>query len=54
VTQSFENGVWTIEGNTGPEPSDVTEINRDGDGVYRKMREWNELGQFGGILRVNF
>jgi hypothetical protein len=46
--------MWTIEGNTSPEPDDDGVVERDGDGVYKKNRQWSELGKFGGILRVNF
>lgn len=44
-------GCLTVEGNTGPE---VGEVNRDGDGVYRKRREWHEVGAQGGFVRMNF
>jgi hypothetical protein len=44
-------GVTTVEGNTGPDGDGVVE--RNGDGVYRKSREWMELGQFGGFMRVD-
>lgn len=46
--------MWTIEGNTSPEPDSDGIVERDGDGVYKKHRRWSELGKFGGILRVNF
>jgi hypothetical protein len=46
--------MWTIEGNTSPEPESDGVIERDGDGVYKKNRKWSELGKLGGILRVNF
>lgn len=42
-------GVYTIEGNTGPE---VGTVNRDGDGVYRKKRDWREFGAGGGFIRM--
>lgn len=45
-------GVTTVEGNTGPESGDGL-VERNGDGVYRKRREWMELGQFGGFMRVD-
>lgn len=48
------SGLVTIEGNTSPEPEDADEVERDGDGVFRKNREWNELGYWGGILMVDF
>lgn len=44
------DGVYTVEGNTGPERGQ--EVNRDGDGVYRKEREWEEFGKFGGFIRL--
>ena len=42
-------GCYTIEGNTGPE---IGTVNRDGDGVYRKKRNWNEFGSAGGFIRM--
>ena len=45
-------GVWTVEGNTGPEAGDG--VNRDGDGVYKKRRDWSELGSMGGFVRCPF
>ena len=45
-------GVWTVEGNTGPEAGDG--VNRDGDGVYKKRRDWSELGTMGGFVRCPF
>ena len=47
-------GVWTLEGNTSPEPSDALEVERDGDGYFKKKRNWSELGQYGGILMLDF
>lgn len=44
------DGVYTVEGNTGPERGQ--EVNRDGDGVYRKEREWEEFGKYGGFIRL--
>lgn len=44
-------GVNTVGGNTGPEAG--AEVQRDGDGVYRKRREWDELGRYGGFVRMN-
>ena len=41
VESSKEWGVVTIEGNTGPDHPD--EVNRDGDGVYKKERSWSEF-----------
>lgn len=43
-------GVWTVEGNT----SDDSGVNRDGDGVYKKRRDWSELGTSGGFVRCPF
>lgn len=55
VIQSVHSwGCWTIEGNTSPEPSDAYAVERDGDGYFRKKRNWSELGTFGGVLTVNF
>lgn len=48
-----ENGVWTVEGNTSPEPERPGDVERDGDGVYYKRREWHELGMFGGFGLLN-
>lgn len=51
---SRNRGVWTVEGNTSPEPSDYSTVERDGDGVYKKWRTWGEFGQFGGFARIDF
>lgn len=53
ITSSDAEGMDTIGGNTGPEPVNGI-INRDGDGVYKKRRDWFELGEWGGIIRINF
>lgn len=45
-------GVWTVEGNTGAETGEV--VQREGDGVYKKKREWTELGSKGGFARCPF
>ena len=45
-------GVFTVEGNTGPEHGEV--VNREGDGVYRKDRNWSEFGSGGGFVRCPF
>jgi len=45
-------GVVTVEGNTGPDID--AGVNRDGDGVYRKVRTWSELGAGGGFVRINW
>jgi hypothetical protein len=47
-------GVMTVEGNTGPEGNDPLAVNADGDGVYKKRREWSELGSYGGFIRINW
>lgn len=52
VVEAHEWGVWTVEGNTGPEAG--TGVNRDGDGVYKKRRDWSELGTSGGFVRCPF
>ena len=54
VTEVLPLGVWTVEGNTSPEPEDVDLVERDGDGVYRKFRNWSELGKYGGFVRIDF
>jgi len=54
VTSVHEWGVWTIEGNTSPEVFDVSLVEREGDGVYAKRRDWHELGYYGGFGQVNF
>jgi hypothetical protein len=45
-------GCYTVEGNTGPEVGDG--VNRDGDGVYKKRRDWSEFGTSGGFVRCPF
>jgi len=53
VVESGKNwGVVTVEGNTGPDDPDG--VNREGDGVYRKIRTWSELGKLGGFARINW
>jgi hypothetical protein len=47
-------GVVMIEGNTSPEPSYADEVERDGDGYYRKVRHWAEFGKFGGFVQIDF
>ena len=54
VTKVEEWGVYTVEGNTSPEPSDELSVERDGDGLYAKKRNWHEFGKFGGFGFVNF
>lgn len=46
------SGVMTVEGNTGPEKG--TEVNRDGDGIYKKDRDWGEFGSGGGFIRIPY
>lgn len=53
VTSVNKWGVWTIEGNTAPEPSDELEVERDGDGVFKKKRTWSELGTYGGFVLID-
>jgi len=54
VVEVQDWGVWTVEGNTSPEPSDEDSVERDGDGVFKKKRNWSELGQYGGFVLVEF
>jgi hypothetical protein len=50
VDSVLPNGVWTIEGNTGPGAG----VKADGDGVYKKFRTWDSLGLYGGFVRLPF
>ncbi len=43
----------TVEGNTGPRGA-IGEVNREGDGVYRKLRSRKSLGSKGGFIRLGF
>lgn len=43
----------TVEGNTGPRGA-IGEVNREGDGVYRKLRSRRSLGSKGGFIRLGF
>ncbi len=52
VVGRFEGGVWTVEGNTGPDAG--TEVVRDGDGVFKKYRRWSAFGEKGGFARCEF
>lgn len=52
VERKASGGVLTVEGNTGPEKGG--EVNRDGDGVYKKDRDWHEFGAYGGFVRLPF
>ena len=50
VVKPLKMGFWTVEGNTGPEGN----VNREGDGVYRKLRRAASLGKLGGFVRLEF
>lgn len=52
VIETHYTGVYTVEGNTGPEHG--AEVRRDGDGVYKKNRSWHEFGMFGGFVSLPF
>lgn len=52
VVKVAKTGVYTVEGNTGPDSG--SEVQRDGDGVFRKWRSWNAFGQLGGFARIPF
>jgi hypothetical protein len=58
VVEPHTWGVWTVEGNTSPEVGHTLVagqgVNRDGDGVWRKKRDWAELGSKGGFARLPF
>jgi hypothetical protein len=55
VVEDVEDwGITTIEGNTSPEPDYADVVERDGDGYYRKVRHWSELGKFGGFVQIDF
>ena len=55
VVEDVEDwGITTIEGNTSPEPDYADVVERDGDGYYRKVRHWSELGKFGGFAQIDF
>ena len=53
VTGVFPWGVYTVEGNTSPEP-DEDEPEREGDGVFRKVRTWREPGAKGGFVGIDW
>ena len=53
VKPLLSRAFWTVEGNTGREGGGVGVI-RDGDGVYRKLRHPENLGRFGGYVRLGF
>jgi hypothetical protein len=50
VVEVHSWGVVTVEGNTSSDGG----VNRDGGGVYKKRRNWSELGLLGGFGRVPF
>ncbi len=52
VVGHFDGGVLTTEGNTGPDGG--VEVQRDGDGVFKKRRRWSSLGGKGGFARCAF
>lgn len=52
VSSVRTDGVFSVEGNTGPESGEV--VNREGDGVYKKDRGFGELGYYGGFVRLSF
>lgn len=54
IEEVHDWGVITIEGNTSPEPESSEHVEREGDGYYRKVRNWNEFGKFGGFVQVDF
>ena len=41
----------TVEGNTGPTGA-LGEVEREGDGVYRKLRRVSDMGCGGGFVRI--
>jgi hypothetical protein len=54
VTKVFDWGVHTVEGNTEPEVEDLDRVQREGDGVYSKIRHWKEMGSAGGFIRIDW
>lgn len=52
VVKPGARGVYTVEGNTGPDAGPGVE--REGDGVYRKFRRWAAFGKHGGFVRLEF
>jgi hypothetical protein len=52
VAEVHSWGVKSCEGNTGPEVG--AHVERDGDGIYLKTRQWNEFGPHGGFARLPF
>lgn len=49
VVEVHSWGVVTVEGNTSAEPG----VDADGDGVFRKIRKWSELGSGGGFFLID-
>ena len=47
-------GVTTVEGNTNQIPTNITEVEREGDIVASKSRRWSDLGLYGGFAQINF
>lgn len=43
----------TVEGNTGPGGA-IGAVDRDGEGVYAKRRPLKSLGQYGGLVRLEW
>jgi hypothetical protein len=33
---------------------DEDQVTREGDGVYRKIRAWRELGSMGGFVNIDW
>lgn len=50
VATGTSMGVVTVEGNTGLDKG--ADVERDGDGVYRKRRTWGSFGTQGGFIRI--
>lgn len=50
ITEVFDEGVNTVEGNT----SKPNGVDADGDGVYKKFRTWESIGELGGFVRLPF
>ena len=49
VVEVHDWGVVTVEGNTSAEAG----VDADGDGVFRKIRNWSELGSGGGFFLID-
>jgi cell wall-associated NlpC family hydrolase len=52
VVKPIGSGFWSVEGNTGSDGAGA--VNREGDGVYRKLRRPRSLGVHGGFVRLPF